>query len=102
MNTASQNNKEESFDIKPYALRALQYWYLFVIALLISSGYAYYKVRYSIPVYKVDARIVIKDEYSSWGQEYFLPGMELVSTRNRLVNEVGSIRSFPLMRKVCD
>jgi len=102
MNTASQNNKDESFDIKPYALKALQYWYLFAIALLVSSGYAYYKVRYSVPVYKVDARIVIKDEYSSWGQEYFLPGLELVSGRNRLVNEVGAIRSFPLMRKVID
>tara|TARA_R100001015_G_C4634464_1_gene201013 strand:- start:4277 stop:6430 length:2154 start_codon:yes stop_codon:yes gene_type:complete len=46
--------------------------------------------------------MLVKDEYSSWGQEYFLPGMELVSGRNRLVNEIGIIRSFPLMRKVAN
>ncbi|MBL4755481.1 MAG: hypothetical protein JKY52_18030, partial [Flavobacteriales bacterium] len=93
-------DKDQSFDYKLIVIKALSYWYLFLIALMISGAYAWYSVRYAIPTYRVTARILLKDEYSSWGQEYFLSGLELVSARNRLVNEVGAIRSFPLMRKV--
>jgi len=91
-----------SIDYKQILVKALRYWYLLAAALLISGVYGWYQVRYAIPTYSVDARILLKDEYSSWGQEYFLPGLELVSARNRLVNEIGSIRSFPLMREVIE
>ncbi|HIA37522.1 MAG TPA: polysaccharide biosynthesis tyrosine autokinase, partial [Flavobacteriales bacterium] len=98
-----ENNIENTgFNYLQFGIKALRYWYLLIIGALFGVGIAFYQVRYSVPVYKVDARIMVKDEYTSWGQEFFLPGMELVSTRNRLVNEIGSIRSFPLMRKVID
>ncbi len=87
----------EAIDIKAIFFKAINAWYLFVIGLMISGVYSWYKVRYSVPVYAVDARLLVKDEYSSWGQEYFLPGMELVSSRNRLINEVGILKSFPLI-----
>ena len=41
---------------------------------------------------------MLKDEYTAWGQEYFIKGMELVSARNRLTNEIGTISSYNLMR----
>ncbi|MBI2268847.1 MAG: polysaccharide biosynthesis tyrosine autokinase [Bacteroidetes bacterium] len=96
------NTKPENISVKSFLFKSIKYWYLFVIALVLSYSIAYYKVRYNIPTYNVNARILIKDEFSSWGQEYFLHGMELVSARNRLVNEIGIIRSFPIMRKVMD
>jgi len=96
----SLQEQEKSFDYKQIFLKALKYWHLFILGALLGAGYAFYTVRYSIPTYSVSARIMLKDEYSGWGQEYFLPGLELVSARNRLVNEIGAIRSFPLMRKV--
>src|SRR5690606_28443794 len=87
-------------DPKVYIAYVLRYWYLVLIGLMGAMLYAYYQVRYTPATYSTNARMLVKDEYSSWGQEYFLPGMELVSGRNRLVNEIGIIRSFPLMERV--
>ena len=90
------------FQIEPKALLGyiIRYWYLIVIGLLGGLAYAYYQVRYTPATYSVNSRILVKDEFSSWGQEYFLPGMELVSGRNRFINEIGIIKSFPLMQRV--
>ena len=89
----------QSIDYKVYFYKAIRYWYILVIALILASLYSVWKIRYTPEQYSVSARILVKDEYSSWGQEYFLPGMELVSNRNRLVNEVGTIKSFPMMKR---
>lgn len=97
---SDQQNK--GFNIKQILFKSLGYWYLYLIGVVIGAGIAFYKVRYYVPQYSVNARILVKDEYSSWGQEYFLPGMELVSSRNRLINEVGVIKSFPVMKKVME
>jgi tyrosine-protein kinase Etk/Wzc len=70
------------------------------MGLLGGLAYSFYKVRYTPPTYSVNSRMLVKDEYSSWGQEYFLPGMELVSGRNRLVNEIGIIQSSTVMSRV--
>ncbi|MCB0802887.1 MAG: hypothetical protein KDB74_07295, partial [Flavobacteriales bacterium] len=95
-------NKDSLFQIDPQVFLhyLIRYWYLLAFGLIASVSYAYYQVRYTIPQYSTNARMLVKDEYSSWGQEYFLPGMELVSGRNRLVNEIGIIKSFPLMSLV--
>ena len=91
-----------SFQIDPklFLIYIIRYWYLVVIGLLAGISYAFYQVRYSVPTYSTNSRMLVKDEYSSWGQEYFLPGMELVNSRNRLVNEIGIIKSLPLMIRV--
>jgi len=89
----------QTIDYKVYFYKAIRHWYILVIALIIAVLYSIWNIRYTPKQYSVSARILVKDEYSSWGQEYFLPGMELVSNRNRLVNELGSIKSFPLMKK---
>ncbi|MFN7013109.1 MAG: hypothetical protein ACK4ON_02440, partial [Bacteroidia bacterium] len=98
-----QNNKNENINIHvilSYLNKGIKYWYLPVLALLIGFALAYYKVRYHVPQYEASGRILVKDEYSSWGQEYFVKGLELVSARNRLVNEIGILKSFPLMERV--
>lgn len=102
MASTSKNNTNSNFQIDPKILffYILRYWYLIVIGLTCGVIYAYYQVRYTPATYTVNSRMLVKDEHSSWGQEYFLPGMELVSGRNRLINEIGVIRSYPLMEKV--
>jgi tyrosine-protein kinase Etk/Wzc len=90
----------ESFDFKALGARMIKYWYLFVISFIVAFVLSYYKVRYSIPVYKTYGKALLKDEYTAWGQEYFIKGMELVSARNRLTNEIGTISSYNLMRSV--
>lgn len=100
MQSTKQNSSNFQLDPKVFLTYLIRYWYLIAIGLLGGLVYAYFQVRYTPATYSVNSRMLVKDEYSSWGQEYFLPGMELVSGRNRLVNEIGIIRSFPLMEKV--
>ncbi|MFT6167648.1 MAG: capsular exopolysaccharide synthesis family protein, partial [Vicingaceae bacterium] len=100
MQSTKKNNSSFQIDPKVLLSYAIKYWYLIFIGLLGGLIYAFYQVRYTPPAYSVNSRMLVKDEHSSWGQEYFLPGMELVSGRNRLINEIGVIRSFPLMQKV--
>ena len=98
----NSNDSSTSFQIDPRVFLSflIRYWYLILIGLTIGIVYAFYKVRYFPATYTTTSRMLVKDEYSSWGQEYFLPGMELVSGRNRLINEVGIIKSYPLMERV--
>ncbi|HEY9083417.1 MAG TPA: polysaccharide biosynthesis tyrosine autokinase [Vicingaceae bacterium] len=102
MNNSTQKNVIESFDFKALGARMLKYWYLFALSLLIGWVVSYYKIRYSVPIYKTYGKTLLKDEYSAWGEEYFIKGMELVSARNRLTNEIGIISSYNLMRSVLD
>jgi capsular exopolysaccharide synthesis family protein len=97
-------NPATKIQVDPKVLMAyfLRYWYIVLIGLIIGLIYAFFQVRYTPSTYSVNSRMLVKDEYSSWGQEYFLPGMELVSGRNRLINEIGVIRSSPLMQKVAE
>src|SRR5690554_376812 len=100
MQDSSSSSSSLQIDPKVYLAYVLRYWYLLLIGLMGAMLYAYYQVRYTPATYSTNSRMLVKDEYSSWGQEYFLPGMELVSSRNRLVNEIGIMKSFPLMERV--
>src|SRR5690554_3792811 len=102
MQDPSSFNSSSALQIDPKVFLAyvLRYWYLVLIGVLGGLLYGYYQVRYTPATYSTNSRMLVKDEYSSWGQEYFLPGMELVSSRNRLVNEIGIMKSFPLMERV--
>lgn len=94
--TKKQKTLVETFDLRAFLYRLIKNWYLFALSLLIAYGYAYYKVRYSPNIYSTYAKVLVKSEYSSWGQEYFLRGLELVSARNTFKDEIGIILSYNL------
>ncbi|NNJ82186.1 MAG: tyrosine protein kinase, partial [Flavobacteriaceae bacterium] len=48
---------------KPYT----RYWYWFILGLLITFIGAYLYLRYSTPIYEVQAKVIIKDEKNSSG-----------------------------------
>lgn len=101
-NNFTPDNTQGDLNIKSFLLKSIKYWYVFVFAIVLSYFLAFYKVRYSVPAYSVNARVLIKDDFSTPGSSLFLPGMELLNTRNRLINEIGIIKSFPIMRKVIE
>ena len=102
MSNPNNINKIESFDFKALGARMLKFWYLFILAFILAFIVSFYKIRYSVPIYTTYSKVLLKDEYTSWGQEYFIKGMELVSARNRLTNEIGTISSYNLMRSALD
>ncbi|NQX99030.1 MAG: hypothetical protein HRT73_14315, partial [Flavobacteriales bacterium] len=88
--------------VKIYFHKGLRYWYVLFLFLLIGISFGFYKVRYNVPAYSVNGRILVKEEWKGYGADAFLPGMEIVSERNRLANEMGIIKSFPLMSNVIE
>ena len=97
-------SKSEGSAIKIDPLVLLMYifrfWYLVLIGLVISLAISFYKMRYESPTYSVSSRLLVKDEYSSWGQDYFIKGTDLVSSGSNMMNEFGIIKSLPLMEDV--
>ena len=82
---------------KVYFFKGIRYWYVLLIALIIGASFGFYQARYNVPAYEVSGRVLLKDEWKGAGADAFLPGMEIVSERNRIANEIGIIKSFPLM-----
>ena len=88
--------------LKVYFIKGIRYWYVLLLSLIIGGAYGYYKVRYNVPSYTVSGRVLVKDVWKGYGADGFLPGMEIVNERNRLANEMGIIKSFPLMTNVIE
>ncbi|GAB5522699.1 MAG: tyrosine-protein kinase [Roseivirga sp.] len=62
----SDNTTEvDDLDIKYWLFRILSYWYLFVLALVLSTGAAFLYLRYTQKTYKVSSSILVADESSS-------------------------------------
>ena len=97
--------EEENFNLKKWVLRMLRAWPLFLLSFLICFSLAYLYLRYTNPVYKAVASLVVKDEkkgedlmYSSALSEIGLGG-----TVNKLVeNEIEKLKSYDLMEDVVD
>ncbi len=102
MNNKEQQNIIESFDLKAFGARLIKKWFLFLFAFIIAGIVSFYQIRYSVPQYNTYGKILLKDEYSAWTEESFIKGMELVSNRSRLSNEIGLLQSFSLNYRVVD
>ncbi len=55
----------DDLDIKYWLFKILGYWYLFVLALVLSTGAAYLYLRYTQKTYRVSSSILVADESSS-------------------------------------
>ncbi|MCS6930409.1 MAG: polysaccharide biosynthesis tyrosine autokinase [Saprospiraceae bacterium] len=89
-------------DIKQLFYKGLRYWYLFVIFLGITLTGAYFYLKYTLPIYKSEGLILIKEDENA-GQ----PGAELIFTElglgkktKILENESLVLTSTPLMLEV--
>ena len=76
-------DQEETVDFKAFAIRLVNHWYIFLISILIFIGIAFLYMRYSAPVYKVNAKILIEDEKKGGGG---LSAGELLGDMGSLMN----------------
>lgn len=86
---------EESIDIRAFLLTCFRHWYVFAIALVAALTLALLFNRFSTPVYKVSAYILIKDEENPLDPEKFI-GSSLYGNPYTLQNEIGLLRSKSL------
>jgi tyrosine-protein kinase Etk/Wzc len=76
-----------------------RYWYLFAISLLIAAGVAYWYLKVTIPLYQVEAQVLIKDE-KSYGEDILFAELGLGKKIKNIENEVLVLLSSPLMADV--
>lgn len=88
-----------ALDFKRVLSRAIRFWYVVLISLVVSFVIALYQTRYSQRVYPVSASIVIREMQETGGGEFVYKNALIDPYRNYL-NEPYIIRSYPLIEKV--
>ncbi len=89
---------DDSLDLKKYFFMILANWYWFVISVFIALGIAWLQNRYTKPVYRVSASIMIQDENRRGlsGYENLIPGMEIFRNQIKVLNEIEVLKSYSL------
>jgi capsular exopolysaccharide synthesis family protein len=88
-----------SLDFKRVLSRAIRFWYVIIISLVVALAFAFYKNRYTQKVYPVSASIIIREMQETGGAELLYKNALIDPYRNYL-NEPYIIRSYPLVEKV--
>jgi len=89
--------EEEKFNI---LRQYLPYWPLFLVFTLIMLVGAKIYVRYQLPTFQVNAKIMVKDAQSGDDESKMLGEMNLFKSQRSLDNEIEIIRSWPLVERV--
>lgn len=88
-----------TLDFKRVLARAIRFWYMVVLSLVVALVISFYKTRYAQRVYPVSASIIIREMQEVGGAEFIYKNVLVDQYRNYL-NEPYIIRSFPIMEKV--
>jgi capsular exopolysaccharide synthesis family protein len=86
-------------DFKRVFSRAIRFWYVVAISLIMSFVIAFYKNRYTPKQYAVSASMLIKEMQEVGGAEILFKNSLIDQYRNYL-NEPYVIRSYPLVENV--
>jgi capsular exopolysaccharide synthesis family protein len=95
----NRQSQGSSLDFKRVLARAIRFWYLIIISLVVALAVAFYKNRYTQRVYPVSASIIIREMQETGGAELLYKNALIDPYRNYL-NEPYIIRSYPLIEKV--
>ncbi len=104
----NQNNKsaeqENEINLKSIVNRVLSDWWIFVISVLICLGVAYVYLRYKTPMYKITAKVLVKDDKKGGGGinagELLGDLSSLMNMKSNVDNEAEILKTRNLMEKV--
>jgi tyrosine-protein kinase Etk/Wzc len=102
MAQAKNTNQEES-DLRKIKELILRHYKLFIVAIIITIGLAYFVNRFSIPVYKISASVQIKEDTKQGGQTNpdFI-NSSLFSLNQNFQNELWVLKSSPVIQKAIE
>ena len=89
-----------SFDLFEWIFKILQYWYLFLIGLVIALGFAYLKNRKWIAQYESAGTLIIKETGIS--NQTLMNGFGVDAGYRNVNNQVIMLNSYDLMSRVID
>jgi tyrosine-protein kinase Etk/Wzc len=93
--------RSEKLNIRKLLLMVMANWYLYLIAIVITGGLAYYYIRHKIPVYQVSAMILIEEGESAPAAD-MLEGFAARPGAQNLDNQILILSSRTLVRKTVD
>jgi len=76
------------------------YWPFFVLLLIISLTTAWVYLRYTMPVYKTTATILIKDDQKNAAADEMMQAFDMFGSKKNVENEVEVLQSKTLMQEV--
>ncbi|GAB3961606.1 polysaccharide biosynthesis tyrosine autokinase [Spirosoma harenae] len=95
-----EEEEEVGTGVLHYIFKILRYWHWIALALIVSFTYAYIYLKKYIPIYKVNATILIKDDKKL--NDNILNKLSM-NNKNKLVeNEIEVLKSRALAGKVID
>jgi capsular exopolysaccharide synthesis family protein len=97
-------SKRESVNFQEVLSPYLKGWYIYVISILIALFSVYIYVKYSIPIYKNSASILINEDKPSSNQTGIsvIEDIELVQSATNLMNELEIMKAHSVLEPVVD
>jgi tyrosine-protein kinase Etk/Wzc len=89
-------------NIKAVLFRYLQYWYLFVIGVVLCVSAAYIRIRYTVPQYYISSNILIKDDKKGQGlaESAAFSDLNTFQFGKNIDNEIILLKSRNLVERV--
>ncbi len=96
----SMNQSQEGNLFTQIAQTYLPFWPVFVLTLLLSGFGTFFYLRYTVPVYQINAKLLVKDDKNGAGAAQMLDALDIFGDKKVVDNEIEIIRSSPLMDEV--
>jgi len=100
----SKSTLNQKLNLRKEVGRYLKYWYWFLLGAFVFSALGFLYIKYSIPIYKATASIIVRSEgRQASGVEtsiYSNLGMSNDLGTNNMENELGILKSKRIMREV--
>ena len=101
--TEDYNNPEDTgnkgFEIKKFFFKAVSYWYLFVLSIIISFFAARWINKHAIPTYGLHATVMLKNESN---EEEVAGGLTLFAKRKNIDTQMGILKSYSLSKEAVE
>ncbi len=103
---SNPNQNNENIDIQKFLYKIFANWYWFALTVFIAISIAYFVNRYSDPVYKLSAFVLIQDKENtlSGGIENILEEQGILRrTRKKVVeNEIAILKSYKMVKEAIE
>src|SRR5690606_18026825 len=98
-----EEKKSDNKDLLRFIGRVLSNWYWFALCGILGLAFAFLYLRYTIPVYKIHAKLLVSDDKKGGGMlsSSALGDLSgLMGSKNSVDNEVEVLRTADLMREM--
>ena len=97
----SQENHESDFNIREQIEKYLVHWKWFLLSVIVVLGLAFLYLRYSTPLYKATATILVKDDKKGGlaSELSVLSDLGVGTSKSNVDNEVEILKSRTLTEK---